>query len=61
MEFSVKEFATLAQELLGWLYSLDMEFAFLLALPFLVAATAFLSGWFRNDRHQRSGSVDQPH
>jgi len=42
-----------AREMWSWLHTLDVPFAFLLALPFLVAAAAFLGEWVRwHSRHK---------
>jgi hypothetical protein len=44
---------TMMEELMEWLGSLSPEFAFLLALPFVVAAAAFAADWIRRGRSPR--------
>ena len=43
-----------AEELVGWLNSLDPPFAFLLALPFLVGLAGLLAEHIRQRRARRS-------
>ncbi|MDP1692486.1 MAG: hypothetical protein Q8L49_11155 [Burkholderiaceae bacterium] len=44
-----------AQELWNWLLALEPDFAFLLSLPFLVAAAGLLRYWFDHRRlHRRA-------
>ena len=42
------------QELIDWLGSLPADFAFLLALPFFVAAVAFAGDWYERRRARRA-------
>lgn len=44
---------TMIEELGTWFDSLSAEFAFLLALPFIVAAAAFAGDWVRRRRSRR--------
>jgi hypothetical protein len=44
---------TLMQELMEWLGALSPEFAFLLVLPFAVAAAALAAEWVRHRRSRR--------
>lgn len=46
-----------ARELWDWLHTLDASFAFLLALPFMVAAAAFLGDWVRRRCGRSSGTA----
>ena len=47
-------------ELREWLRSLDATFAFLLALPFVVAAAAFAGEWVRGRRRVHHAVVYAP-
>ena len=48
---------TYARELWDWLHTLDAPFAFLLAMPFLVAAAALLGEWVRRHGRRKNGAA----
>ena len=48
-----------ALELWGWLHTLEPSFAFLLALPFLVAIAAFCGEWVRQSFMKNSGAKSE--
>lgn len=44
-----------ARELWDWLHAIDAQFAFLLALPLVVAIAAFLGDWVRSYPGRKKG------